>query len=65
MAFLIASLLVHRSDLNGVIKVVNRIGVGPGNVRGLDLVKVVFGIFVLVVNVLLLAIRSQPVLTLH
>ena len=33
--------------------------------RGLDLVKVVFGIFVLVMNVLLLAIRPQPVLTLH
>ena len=30
--------------------------------RGLDLVKVVFGILVLVVNVLLLAIRPQPVL---
>ena len=64
LAFLIASLFVHHSDLNGVIKVVKRIGVGPGNVRGLDLVKVVFGIFVLVVNVLLLAIRPQPVLTL-
>ena len=40
------------------------IGVGPGNVRGLDLLKVVFDIFDLVVNVLLLAIRPQPVLTL-
>ena len=43
---------------------VKRIGVGPGNMRGLDLVKVVFGILVLVMNVLLLAIRPQPVLTL-
>ena len=41
-----------------------RIGVGPGNVRGLDLLKVVFDIVDLVVNVLLLAIRPQPVLTL-
>ena len=48
----------------GVIKVVKHIGVGPGNVRGLDLVEVVFGIFDLVVNVLLLAIRPQPVQTL-
>ena len=64
MAFLIASLFVHRSDLNGVIKVVKRIGVGPGNVRGLDLVKVDFGILVLVVNVLLLVIRPQPIPTL-
>ena len=62
MAFLIASLFVHRSDLNGVIEVVKRIGVGPGNVRGLDLLKVVFDIFDLVMNVLLLAIRPQPVL---
>ena len=41
---------------------VKRIGVGSGNVRGLDLVKVFFGIFDLVVIVLLLVIRPQPVL---
>ena len=50
--------------VNGVSKVVKRIGVGSGNVRGLDLVKVVFGIFDLVVNVLLPVIRPQPILTL-
>ena len=33
--------------------------------RGLDLVKVVFGIPVIVVNVFLLAIRPEPVPTLH
>ena len=33
--------------------------------RGLDLVKVVFGILDFVVNVLLLAIRPQLVPTLH
>ena len=43
---------------------VKRIGVGPGNVRGLDLLKVVFDIFDLVMNVLLLVIRPQPVRTL-
>ena len=35
------------------------------NLRGLDLDKVVFGIPELVVNVLLLAIRPEPVPTLH
>ena len=33
--------------------------------RGLDLDEVVFGIPELVVNVILLAIRPEPVLTLH
>ena len=41
------------------------IGEEPGNEWGLDLVKVVFGIPELVINVLLLAIRPEPVLTLH
>ena len=50
--------------LNGVIKVVKRIGVGSGNVRGLDIAKVFFGIFDLVVIVLLPVIRPQPILTL-
>ena len=50
--------------VNGVSKVVKRIGVGSGNVRGLDLVQVVFGIFGLVVIVLLPVIRPQPILTL-
>ena len=49
----------------GVYIVVKRIGEEPGNERGLDLVEVVVDIFVLVVNVLLLAIRPEPVLTLH
>ena len=48
--------------VNGVSKVVKRIGVGSGNVRGLDLVKVVFGLFGLVLIVLLLVIRPQPIL---
>ena len=61
---MIASLFVHRSDLNRVIKVVKRIGVGSGNVRGLDKAKVFLGIFDLVVIVLLPVIRPQPILTL-
>ena len=48
--------------LNGVIKVVKRNGVGSGNVRGLDLAKVAFVIFDLVVNVLLPVIRPHPIL---
>ena len=50
--------------VNGVSKVVKRIGVGSGNVRGLDIAKVFFGIFDLVVIVLLPVIRPQPILTL-
>ena len=50
--------------VNGVSKVVKRIGVRSGNVRGLDLAKVFFGIFDLVVIVLLPVIRPQPFLTL-
>ena len=45
----------------GVYIVVKRIGEEPGNERGLDLVEVVVDIFVLVVNVLLLVIRPEPV----
>ena len=48
--------------VNGVSKVVKRIGVGSGNVRGLVIVKVFFGVFDLVVIVLLPVIRPQPIL---
>ena len=48
----------------GVYIVVQSIGEEPGNGRGLDLVEVV-DIPELVVNVILLAIRPEPVLTLH
>ena len=48
--------------VNGVINVVKCNGVGSGNSRGLDIVKVVFDIFDLVVNVLLPVIRPQPIL---
>ena len=50
--------------VNGVINVVKRNGVGSGIVRGLDLAKVAFVIFDLVVNVLLPVIRPHPILTL-
>ena len=48
--------------VNGVSKVVKRIGVGSGNMRGLDKAKVFLGIFDLVVIVLLPVIRPQPIL---
>ena len=41
------------------------IGEEPGNVRGADLEEVVIDIPELVFNVILLAIRPEPVLTLH
>ena len=47
--------------LNGVINC-GRNGVGSGNMRGLDLAKVAFVIFDLVVNVLLPVIRPHPIL---
>ena len=50
--------------VNGVIKVDKRNGVGSGAVRGLDLAKVSFGIFDLVVIVPLPVIRPHPILTL-
>ena len=53
------------NDTACVFIVVKHIGEELGNERGLDLVEVVVDIFVLVVNVLLLAIRPEPVLTLH
>ena len=62
---LIANGFDHHSDLIGVIMWLKRIGEEPGNGRGFDLDKVVFGILELVVNVLLLAIRPEPVPTLH
>ena len=50
--------------VNGVIKVVKRNGVGSGKWRGLDLAKVPFDIFDLVMIVLLPVIRPHPILTL-
>ena len=50
--------------VNGVSEVVKRIGVGSGNVRGVDLAKVFFGIFDLVVIAPLPVIRPHPTQTL-
>ena len=52
------------SDVNGVIKVVKRNGVGSGVERGLDLAKVSFESSILVVIVALPVIRPHPILTL-
>ena len=49
--------------INGVINC-GRNGVGSGNVRGLDLAKVAFVIFDLVVIAPLPVIRPHPILTL-
>ena len=50
--------------VNGVIKVVKRNGVGSGVERGLDLAKVAFVIFDLVVIAPLLVVRPHSILTL-